>query len=494
MFNRLSSRYPRPSTSSQSCPRLSAACLGRYAAVWVVCGLTVALGAQSAAPFNDSIRVADLRADLFFLAGDGFKGRLVGTPENALAAEWVRSRFERAGLKPGAPNGSFVQNTQLMMATLGEGSRLEVTLRDGTRLARAASRTSIRSASAPADGEGGWSSTRASASPRRGCSTTTTASGVKGSIALILDHEPGERDPASPFDGVVTAEAAVPFRRCWRRRRRARSASCSSPTCTTIPAAAELRRPGARVLAAARPPRIDRFMLASWATGCGFPSAQISPALAEMLIRGTAARSTDLVEGRRDGPRLRRLPLAGVAGDARRPRRPSHRGRPQHRSPWSRAADPQLKDEVVIVSAHHDHEGADGDGDLQRRGRRRVGHGGAAGDRRGVRDGGGGGPAAAPVGAVRVLGLGGARPAARRVGVHRAADVPLAQDRRRAQHGHGGPQQGSARWAAARGSTASRCRRAESNANERQHPRLQPAPRAERPRRAGRTRAPTGSS
>ena len=43
--------------------------------------------AQSTAPFNDSIRVADLRADLFFLAGDGFRGRLVGTPENALAAE-----------------------------------------------------------------------------------------------------------------------------------------------------------------------------------------------------------------------------------------------------------------------------------------------------------------------------------------------------------------------------------------------------------------------
>lgn len=43
-----------------------------------------ALRAQSPAPFSDSIRAADLRADLFFLAGDGFKGRLVGTAENAL--------------------------------------------------------------------------------------------------------------------------------------------------------------------------------------------------------------------------------------------------------------------------------------------------------------------------------------------------------------------------------------------------------------------------
>ena len=84
--------------------------------------LTGAMSAQVAAPFSDTIRLEDLRADLFFLAGDGFRGRLVGTPENALAADWVRSRFERAGLRPGAPDGTFVQPTQLMVATLGEGN------------------------------------------------------------------------------------------------------------------------------------------------------------------------------------------------------------------------------------------------------------------------------------------------------------------------------------------------------------------------------------
>jgi hypothetical protein len=40
-----------------------------------------ALSAQTAAPFNDSIRLADLKADLFFLAGDGFR-----------AGWWARSR------------------------------------------------------------------------------------------------------------------------------------------------------------------------------------------------------------------------------------------------------------------------------------------------------------------------------------------------------------------------------------------------------------------
>ena len=36
---------------------------------------------------------------------------------------------------------------------------------------------------------------------------------VKGKIVLVIDHEPGERDPASPFDGLVTSEAGGPLRK-----------------------------------------------------------------------------------------------------------------------------------------------------------------------------------------------------------------------------------------------------------------------------------------
>ena len=36
---------------------------------------------------------------------------------------------------------------------------------------------------------------------------------VRGRIALILDREPGVNDPASPFDGVVTAEVAPPLKK-----------------------------------------------------------------------------------------------------------------------------------------------------------------------------------------------------------------------------------------------------------------------------------------
>src|SRR5262249_20058503 len=56
--------------------------------------------AQERAPQNDSIRKEDLRADLFFLAGDSLRGRLTDTEENRAAADFIRSRFERLGLTP----------------------------------------------------------------------------------------------------------------------------------------------------------------------------------------------------------------------------------------------------------------------------------------------------------------------------------------------------------------------------------------------------------
>src|SRR5438093_13373099 len=76
--------------------------------------------AQQRAPQNDSIRQEDLRADLFFLAGDSLRGRLTDTEENRAAADFIRSRFERMGLKPAGPNGSYFQPYNLMTATLGD--------------------------------------------------------------------------------------------------------------------------------------------------------------------------------------------------------------------------------------------------------------------------------------------------------------------------------------------------------------------------------------
>ncbi len=75
--------------------------------------------AADPAPGNASIRKEDLQADLSFLASDALQGRLTGTSGNELAAEFIRARFERLGLKPAASDATYFQSYQLMTNALG---------------------------------------------------------------------------------------------------------------------------------------------------------------------------------------------------------------------------------------------------------------------------------------------------------------------------------------------------------------------------------------
>ena len=80
------------------------------------------IAADGRAPENDSIRREDLKADLFYLAGDDFRGRLTATPENSLATEFVASRFARLGFKPVVGDGSIFLPLQPLSITATPGT------------------------------------------------------------------------------------------------------------------------------------------------------------------------------------------------------------------------------------------------------------------------------------------------------------------------------------------------------------------------------------
>src|SRR3970282_2071041 len=84
------------------------------------------LAAQTPAPGNGTIRKEALKADLFFLASDDMQGRLSEEPENRIASLFIRSRFERLGLKPMGPEGSFFQPYVLSKGSLGETNAIEL--------------------------------------------------------------------------------------------------------------------------------------------------------------------------------------------------------------------------------------------------------------------------------------------------------------------------------------------------------------------------------
>ena len=73
--------------------------------------LVVALtgdGARAQAPI-DRIREAEIKADLFALAGDAMRGREGGTLDEMTASMWIAERARAAGLQPAGDNGTYFQ-------------------------------------------------------------------------------------------------------------------------------------------------------------------------------------------------------------------------------------------------------------------------------------------------------------------------------------------------------------------------------------------------
>ena len=304
------------------------------------------------APELDSITAADLRADLFFLASDAMQGRLSETPENRLAAEFLASRFRRAGLEP--PGGSFYQQYRLAHSALADGNRLEI-LREvsqGVQL-----------------GEGFY--------PQR-FSPTATAEGAlafagfgirapafgwddweggdfTGRIALILDHEPGEQDPESLFDGLVTSEPSRPFRKAV--------AAARAGAAGVLFVSDVHQHPGAFDFAASArrawpdpPRRVPRITLADWVESVEIPAVVISPRVAETLLAGSGrslAALGAMAESGMSAPLLldTRVRMATAVERTTVP----------DRNVVGLLRGAEAPDEWVVICAHYDHDGADGD-------------------------------------------------------------------------------------------------------------------------------------
>jgi hypothetical protein len=80
------------------------------------------------------IRQADLKRDLYALAGDGMRGREAGTPDEMRASMWIADEMRKIGVKPIGDDGSYFQwwnmirtrvSTVSTQASLG-GQALEV--------------------------------------------------------------------------------------------------------------------------------------------------------------------------------------------------------------------------------------------------------------------------------------------------------------------------------------------------------------------------------
>ena len=331
----------------------------RFAIAFVVLGF-IGVQTQERAPKIDTILENDLRADLFFLASDAMRGRLAGTPENKLAAEWIKARFERLGLKPAGPDGSFYHPFDLATATLGNGNYMEVASEMSPTLHFRLGKDfhPLRfSASGEAKGALVFAGFGITSAARFHDDLKNDI--VKNRIVLVLDHEPGENDPDSVFDGVVRSEASNQLHKTLFAQDRGALGilfvkdvhNHGEPT--NFDAAAKDYWPSEST-------RIGRFTLASQMNRVRIPAAQISPALARFLVEGTNKTLDELAEISETDGGITPVSLPGsqmnLVISVERHTLPD-----RNVVAVIEGADPKLKDEWVIVCAHYDHNGADGD-------------------------------------------------------------------------------------------------------------------------------------
>ena len=308
------------------------------------------------APLNETITETGLSADLHVLSHDSMGGRLVGTPELGRASDWIRDRFDSLGLEPAGGDGTYDQRFDLTWFSLGSVNTL--TVPGQARPLAPGNGWTPANVSATATGEGdvvfagfGIVEERLGYDDYRGAH-------VQGRVVLVLEREPGVDDPASPFDGVVTAEASRTWRKALRAQERGATAILFVRDVHNRPDVEDWTEYHARSWPD-EPRRIESFTLGTWMERIEIPAAHVSVELAEALVARSGRTLEELALAAEEAPRglgVVALPGASVSLTAAVER---------HVTPGRNVlariegSDPGVADEVVIIGAHHDHNGAD---------------------------------------------------------------------------------------------------------------------------------------
>ena len=196
--------------------------------LWLACLLPSLLAGQGTssgrAPGGDAITTPKMRADLEFLSGDALRGRLTDTPENAIALEWVAARFKWLGLEPMGAKGSYFLPYGLSVGALGAGTNALTIALDGQATLHDLTSGFYPHRYSPAETASGDLAFAHFGIVAPDLGYDDLKGDVRGKVLLMLDHEPGESDSSSAFDGVVTSEYTNPLKKALAAQARGAAA------------------------------------------------------------------------------------------------------------------------------------------------------------------------------------------------------------------------------------------------------------------------------
>jgi hypothetical protein len=340
--------------------------IGRDWMVWRRFTLVFALmsgcvGSSDSAPLNNSITADELSVDLHFLSGDSMDGRLVGTPGVERAAEFIAARFDSLGLEPAGDAGSFYQSFNLVRFTLGGGDNV-FSFRDG----------SSPPVSSGIGGEfyplnfSGTGDVRGElmfagfgiVDPRIEYDDYAQGS-VAGKVVMVLEREPGVEDPSSKFDGVVTSNASTGWRKALNAQQRGAVGILFVGDVHSKLSVEDFDRTS-RNYWPKDERRIERFSLEKWTDQIYIPAVRISVQMAEKLVSSSGSTLQELALASENPFGLGAIKIPGFVVSLQT-------AVDRHLVPARnilgliRGSDPELATEVVLITAHHDHNGSDGE-------------------------------------------------------------------------------------------------------------------------------------
>ena len=330
--------------------------LGPKGAAIVVAAVASLSGAGlTSAPENTSISADDLRRDVFILASDEMGGRLVGTEGNKQAAEFIAERYAQLGLTPVGADGSYQHAFELVVPRLGPDGRLRVQRDDQTSSYTFGNDFFPERFSGTGEAVGRLVFVGFGISAPELGHDDYRDTDVSNQVVVMLDHEPGEQDRESPFDGDVLSEYARSVRKALEAQRRGAAAVFLVSDIHNHPTTSSLSGRKSDVWPREWG-RVPGYQLGVWVNELRLPVLRISTELAERLLAEDAA-SLAAVTRRAETPGGM-TPIepqdivVDVAATVFREHVPEH-----NIVGLIEGTDPLLRDEWIIVCAHYDHEG-----------------------------------------------------------------------------------------------------------------------------------------
>ncbi len=320
----------------------------------ILCTVLLALPLVSQTPVPkqmaagyDKILESDLRADLDFLASDPLEGRMSLQPGDDAAAQWVASDFAKAGLKP-ASEGSFFQYVPLVeFRNDRENSFIRINDKQYKFPDAYGAFYKDVDVTAPVVFAGfGITAPELNYDDYQNID-------AKGKIVLIFDHEPQETDSRSIFNGTGNTRYAT-------TRVKVLNAQSHGAIGVLIVAEPNRKHPSNQQRAARIGGSITRAVPLPSQSIQGdelqTPAVTVSDVIAAGMLPAAAAMQTAIDTTLK--PQSKDLP--NVTANIHLHNLFEHTGVTQNVAGILEGSDQVLKAETIIISAHHDHDGASG--------------------------------------------------------------------------------------------------------------------------------------